>query len=218
MRDYSIKSDINTEGQLEFIEKYIGGCFMILFEAAEHDRPMMFDEEYNVVSAEGTYKTAYEAADAVLDLGSLANMVILEELVHNNDVGAGSFYIAVDFTGNSIYRKLTFMAPWDFNWAYEGDADGGYYASTFQYMIQDVDRSNGWYILAMKTDWFTDIVRAKWAELNKTDALKTTLKKVFADCKDLENDLGDDAWKIDMARNIYTFVAGRIKWLDKQWL
>ena len=216
---YSVRSDIFTKGQLDFIERYISGAFEILYHAVLYDTPYMFNSAYSVVPAKDTYSTAREAVEAVFDLDSLANMVILEELVHNNDVGAGSFYIAVDFTEDSKYKKLTFLAPWDFNWAYEGSANGGYYASTFQKPQHDgIDRSNPWYITAMKADWFQSIVKEKWSMLSESGALKDTTMQVLKDCSKLKNDLGDDAWKIDQAKNIVNFVNGRIKWLDKQWL
>ena len=66
---------------------------------------MKLDEHLQLVPAEG--RTPFEAVDDLLDLESLADMLILEELVQNYDVGAGSFYMAVDFTADSRYRKLT---------------------------------------------------------------------------------------------------------------
>ncbi|MBR6045025.1 MAG: CotH kinase family protein [Ruminococcus sp.] len=215
---YSVKSDINTEGQLEFIGKYLEGAFDILYQAAENGKRYRFDSAYNVVSAGDVYQTPYEAADAVFDLESLANMLILEELVHNYDVGAGSFYIAVDFSKNSKYPKLTFLAPWDFNWAYYEEASGQYYACTFQKIQDDgYDRSNPWFITAMKADWFRKIVTDKWAKLSEGDAIIETTKQVTRDCNKLKRDLGDDSWKIDCAKDIAKFVVGRVRWLDKQW-
>ena len=70
----------------------------------------------------------------------------------------------------------------------------------------------------MKADWFQSIVKEKWSMLSESGALKDTTMQVLKDCSKLKNDLGDDAWKIDQAKNIVNFVNGRIKWLDKQWL
>ena len=215
-KDYSIKSDINTEEQLKFIEKYTRGCFEILYEAPENGRAMKFDESFNTVPAEGV--TPQEAVEAVIDTDSLINMLILEELVHNNDVGAGSFYMAVDFSGQSIYKRLTFLAPWDFNWAYEGKSSGKYYACTFQDIWKDgYDRSNIWYTVAMKADWFADKVRARWRTLSGSGVLTETTKQILADCYTLKNDLGEESWKTDKAKDICNFINGRIRWLDKQW-
>ena len=125
--------------------------------------------------------------------------------------------MARDLSADSIYEKLTFLAPWDFNWAYEGDADGSYYACTFQPEVGKQDRSNPWFITAMKADWFKEIVKARWSELSDSGALRDTAKKILDDVSKLENDLGEDAWKIDKVADIINFVYGRIEWLDSQW-
>ncbi|MBR1750375.1 MAG: CotH kinase family protein, partial [Ruminococcus sp.] len=213
--EYSIKSDINTQGQLDFIDNYTAGVFKILYEAAEHDTALTFDSAYNVVPAEGM--TPQEAVEAVIDTESLADMLILEELVHNYDVGEGSFYMARDFSHESIYQKLTFLAPWDFNWAYEGQPGGGYYACAFQPEIGEQDRSNPWFITAMKADWFKDTVKSRWSELRASGALDEAAKTVLSDAEALEKDLGEEAWKIDKVKEIITFVYGRIDFLDGEW-
>ena len=216
-REYSVKNDIRTEEQLAFIERYTDGVFTILYEGAEKGRAMRFDDSWNVVPAEDM--TPFEAVSAVIDLDSLAGMLILEELIHNYDVGAGSFYMAVDFSEGSVYPRLTFLAPWDSSWAYEGSPSGGYYAGTFQPIVSDgMDRSNPWYIVAMKADWFREIVKARWAELSRSGVLKKTTARILEECRALENDLGPDAGKIDKAADILRFVDERIDWLDSQWL
>lgn len=213
--DYSIKSDTYSDEQRAFIEKYIKGAFKILYEAAEKDNPMKFDEDYNVVSAEGI--TAKEAAEAVIDLESLAFLLIHDELIHDYDVGEGSFYMAVDFSKDSTMKKLTFTAPWDFNWAYNDNPSRKFFACTFQPIVGEQDRSNPWYITAMKAEWFSEIVIAKWKELDSTGAVTAAVNEVKAGVEGLRNDLGDEEWKIDSANDIIKFVERRIAWLNKQW-
>lgn len=213
--DYSIKSDTYSDEQRAFIEKYIKGAFKILYEAAEKDNPMKFDEDYNVVSAEGI--TAKEAAEAVIDLESLAFLLIHDELIHDYDVGEGSFYMAVDFSKDSTINKLTFTAPWDFNWAYNDNPSRKFFACTFQPIVGEQDRSNPWYITAMKAEWFSEIVIAKWKELDSTGAVTAAVNEVKAGVEGLRNDLGDEEWKIDSANDIIKFVERRIAWLNKQW-
>ena len=213
--EYSLKSDLNIQGQLDFIEKYTGGAFKILYEACVNNKALKFDSKYEIVGADDM--TPQEAVEAVMDTQSLADMLILEELVHNYDVGEGSFYMAIDLSDESIYPKLTFLAPWDFNWAYEGSPSGGYYAATFQPEIGSQDRSNPWFITAMKADWFKDTVKEKWAALKESDALKNACKKVLDDASLLANDLGEDEWKIDKVYDIVSFIYGRIDFLDGEW-
>ncbi len=213
--DYSIKSDIRSDEQKAFIEKYVKGAFEILYEAAEKNNPMMFDEDYNVVSADNM--TAKEAAEAVIDLESLAFLLIHDELIHDYDVGEGSFYMAVDFSEDSTMKKLTFTAPWDFNWAYNDNPSRKFFACTFQPIVGEQDRSNPWYITAMKAEWFSDIVKAKWNKLYSEGTLKNTVDEVKKGIEGLRNDLGDEEWKIDSANDIVRFVQKRISWLNKQW-
>ena len=215
---YTIKSDTFSDEQRKFIEKYYKGVFKICYEGIENNKPMMFDKDYNVVSATGKYRTAQEAIEAVVDTNSLANMLILEELVHNYDVGAGSFFMAVDFSDTSKYKRLTFLAPWDFNWAYSDSAYDAYYASTFQKPVHDMaERSNIWLIMFMNADWFQDIVKDKWAGLQKDDSLMKVVYEVCDVAESLEGDLGDENWRINSAGDIAEFVAGRIEWLDTVW-
>lgn len=216
--DFSIKSDITCDEQRQFIEKYLGGVFRIMYEAVENNNPMMFDKDYNVVSAEGVYPTAKEAVEAVIDLDSMVNTMILQELVHNYDVGAGSFYMAVDFSEESKYKRLTFLAPWDFNWAYSEETHGRYYAGAFQTPVHDMyERSNVWLTVIMKADWFRDMLKEKWKELDNGTALAKTTAKVLKIAQSLENDLGDESWRIDSAKGIVSFVRGRIRWLKGEW-
>lgn len=214
---YSIRSDTTTRAQRGFIAKYLRNVYRILVKAAEGEL-LMFDENYDLVSASGIYSTAKEAVEAVIDAESLANYLILEELVQNYDVGEGSFYMAVDFGKNSVYPRLTFLAPWDFNWGYTEDPSAGYYACTFQPPVMDSDRSNVWFIAAMKQEWFADIVKEKWRPLSESGAIENTALAVKEHTALLANDLGEDAWKTDKAAEICAYVVKRKRWLDKQWL
>lgn len=213
---YAIKSDVWGIDQEQFIKNWLTGVYNILYEASANGRAMRLDSQLQTVPAEGI--TAFEAVDEVLDLESLADMLILEELIQNYDVGAGSFYMAVDFTADSLYRKLTFMGPWDLSWGYIEQPDGGYYASTFQNHIQGMDNSNPWFVLAMKLEGFRDIVRDRWRELSDSGVLTETTGQVLADIEDLAGDLGDEnADKLAEGRKIVDYVNARIKWLDGQW-
>ena len=177
---------------------------------------MRLDENLRLGPAEDM--TAFEAVNELLDLESLADMLILEELVQNYDVGGGSFYMAIDFSADSLYRKLTFMGPWDLSWGYKEPADGGFYAATFQNHIQGMDNSNPWFVLAMKLDGFREIVRNRWKALSESGALTETTARVLEDIEDLAGDLGaENAEKLENGRKIVEYVNARIRWLDGQW-
>ena len=216
-RIYSIKSDYNTPSQKRWISRWMEGTYTILYEAAVHGRAMRHGLNGQAVDITNKSVTPFEAVSAVLDLESVANMLILEELVHNYDVGEGSFYMAVDFSEKSRYPKLTFVAPWDFNWAYDGPTDG-WYACTFQPPAADWDRSNAWFILAMKMPEFRELVQARWQALRETDILESTLESIETEIASLQPDIPpSESWRIQAGYNIVDFVRGRIAWLDEQW-
>lgn len=213
---YAIKSDIRSDEQAKFIERWLNGAFHVLYEAASKGRAMKLDENLQAVPAEDL--TPFEAVNELLDLESLADMLILEELVQNYDVGAGSFFAAVDFSEDSRYEKLTFLGPWDFSWGYTEAPDGGYYAAAFQNHIQGMDNSNPWYVLAMKLEEFQTIVRNKWAKLSDSGALAETTMRVLVDIEGLAGDLGEEnKSKLEEGRRIVDYVNKRIRWLDEQW-
>ena len=213
---YAIKSDVMGSGQEQYIEAWLKGVYGVLYEAAEFGGATRLDENLRLVPAEDM--TAFEAVNELLDLESLADMLILEELVQNYDVGGGSFYMAIDFSADSLYRKLTFMGPWDLSWGYKEPADGGFYAATFQNHIQGMDNSNPWFVLAMKLDGFREIVRNRWKALSKSGALTETTARVLEDIEDLAGDLGaENAEKLENGRKIVEYVNARIRWLDGQW-
>ena len=212
---YAIKSDLRSDEQGRYIRNWLNGAYNVLYEAAS-GRAMKLDGQLQAVPAEEM--TPFEAVEGLLDLESLADMLILEELIQNYDVGAGSFYMAVDFSADSKYQKLTFLGPWDMSWAYIEPADGGYYAGTFQNHIQGMDNSNPWFVLAMKLEGFQQIVKNRWKALSESGALTDTTRQVLADIEGLAGDLGEEnADKLVKGREIVEYVNARIRWLDEQW-
>ncbi len=213
---YAIKSDVQDEKQEQYIEKWLKGVYSVLYEAAANGEAVRLDEELRPVPAENL--TGFEAVNELLDLESLADMLILEELVQNYDVGAGSFYMAIDFSADSRYKKLTFLGPWDLSWGYIEPPDGGFYAGTFQNHIQGMDNSNPWFVLAMKLEGFRSIVRERWKALSGSGVLTETTRQVLADIEDLAGDLGEEnAGKLTEGKKIVDYVNARIRWLDGQW-
>ena len=212
--DYSIKSDTTTQSQRDFIEKYMNNLFEIVYAACVEDRALMFDENYDTVDATGIL-TPKEAVEAVMDTESVIDMLIMEELAHNYDVGAGSFFMAVDFSQYSRYPRLTFLAPWDFNWAYEDDLLGGYYAATFQEPQDAWDRSNIWFIVMMKADWFREDVLKHFDRYVEDGRLTERLDSLDEYAEQFRADLGDESWRVDCGKDLCNKVRNRINHLDK---
>lgn len=218
--DFTLKNDVYSDEQVIFIQKYMKGVWDICYNAIQKNKFYKLDENFNLVAAP-EFSTAKEACEAVIDLESLANEMILEELVRDNDVGAGSLYMAVDFTvkPGKKYSKLTFECPWDFNWAYGTYSEDEefykgktrYYAGAWQPKYVNTDnyeRSHPWFILFNNAPWFRKMQLDKWKEIGPEN-LKETLV-------DVESKLEIPLKECNVSQTTTTFVKNRIDYIDKE--
>lgn len=217
--DYSIKSDVYGKEQKNYIRDYVRGCFQVLYEAGQGNY-LTLDAENHVIASEAS--SAYEAVSAVIDVDSLVNMYILYELVNDNDCGEGSFYMCVDASENSNFPRLTFTAPWDFNWAYEGEPAGQYYAAAFDpedFVEEMGDRSNPWFITAMSQEWFQSLVKHRWNSLMAGGELQKLIKETYEMVDTYREDYSK---QIDYAtycgKDLLDWLEKRIEWLNENWV
>lgn len=214
---FTVKSRVNSKEQMKFIENHMRGVYDIVYEACVNGVAKTLDENQKVVDAPDL--TPQEAVEQWMDLESFIDMIILQELVQDYDVGAGNMNFAVDFSEGADIKRLTVMAPWDFNWGYSENPNRGYYASTWQTNQHDnYDRSNVWYVTLMTGEWFRDMVFARWTEISCSGQLDATLKQVKTYVERCRQGLGNEEWRVDKGKELCDYVAKRIKFLDKEWL
>ena len=231
---YSIKSDIYSNKQTQYIKKYINNVFTVLYEACENgnyyflnknnDPVAAKQKKLKVKDADGNLKDPAEVvAERVIDLDSVVDLYLVYEITKDRDVGEGSFYMYADFSPESEDHRLTFTCPWDFEWAYEGSSSGKYAAvfNTESFVEVFEERSNPWFILLIRQDWFKERVRRRWTELRTSDEdtgidmISQCLKEERALLEKYSKDLakqGSNACK--KAENLISWTEKRIKWLD----
>ena len=155
--------------------------------------------------------------------------MILEELVRDNDVGAGSLYMAIDFHNKQPgdkYYKLTFECPWDFNWAYSpitNDRDGGaYWNAKKQYFAgawqskevgdDGYERSHGWFILFNNAPWFRKMLREKWEQIGAGN-LTELVNKVERNLEPVLDEANLSQSNTDFVLDRITYINNNL-WLD----
>lgn len=216
--EYSIKNDLYSQNQIDFIDKYLNNLFKIVYEACENGKYYKFDENYDLVDSDVI--TAEEAVSNVMDIDSVRDMYILYEIVHDYDCGEGSFYMCVDLSKDSKCPKLKFTSPWDFNWAYN-DSTEKYYAGAFtdkNFVAKKGDRSNPWFIILCKQDWFMATVKEKWTEMSQEKLLQGCIKTEREYLKEYDADLRKgEEWGPDSAEDLFNWIENRIYWLNSQW-
>ena len=108
-------------------------------------------------------------------------MYILDEIVCDRDCGTGSFYMCVDFSGESDFNRLTFVSPWDSGWGYTVSCTD-FFAGAFQdeaFVEIYGDRSNAWYVVFATQDWFDELVRERWKEVYTEDGIIKVIEDTY---------------------------------------
>lgn len=188
----TIKSDIYSQKQHDFIADYINNVYRIMYSAAYENKAYVFNGDYTKIS-ETSDITPEEAVKKVVDLDSLADMYVISELTCDADIALSSFYMDVDFSAGGD-KILHFEAPWDFDSAMGNKdrcADGtGFYAASAVPDVNDNDSLgiDGWYesinpwlAVLMPQSWYKDIIREKWTKAYDSGVFERGLKLIEND-------------------------------------
>lgn len=168
-----------------------------------------------------------------VNLQSLVDIYIVNEIVKNVDVGWSSFYL---FKSNAK-GKLQFGPPWDFDLAL-GNANcvKGFdsWAGISPYHVLNINaNSNPWFCYALGNKWFRDLVQQRWAvlkdEIGKlpktvTNEAETNYKSYCRNFEKWNTILGKQVYiepkqiaALTSFKDHYTYLSD---WLDKRitWL
>ncbi len=131
-REFDILSEHSTEEECSFIRDY-----MIKVDAAirTHDKNKIAE---------------------LVDLHSMVDIFIIEELGKDCDWGATSFYMYKEKRG-----KLYFTSPWDYDFCF-----GSYSTALSELkLVSEGSGGNDWFSELYNVDWFVDMVRARMNSL-----------------------------------------------------
>jgi hypothetical protein len=105
-----------------------------------------------------------EKMEKYIDLDSLIDTYLVEEVVKNLDTGWDSYYLYKNKGG-----KLHFGPIWDFDLSL-GNADNGteFYEGLFTALPFGSGGGNQWYYLSMDNEWFRELVVKRWDEIKET--------------------------------------------------
>ena len=169
----TIKSDIYDQAQRNFIASFVNNVYNIMYAAAYYDEAYIFNDTYTEIY-KTTEITPQEAVERVVNISSLADTYLINELLCDADVYWSSFFLSADF-GPEGDKKLTFEAHWDFDSAMGNKnrcVDGtGFYAAN---IVPDVNGGPGrggeyntinpWLAVLAYEDWYQDIIRENWTK------------------------------------------------------
>lgn len=180
---FTIKSDIYSMEQRDFIENFVEGAYRIMYESAYNNKAYEFTGDYSQLVESDL--TPREAVEKVVDVNSLVDMYIISEIACDADLYWSSFYMSADF-GENGNKKLTFTAPWDYDSAFGNTARctdaKGYYASNIIHDVNAVyNTANPWLLVLAYEDWYRDIIKEKWTEAYDGGLFERVLKQIEND-------------------------------------
>ena len=164
---YTIKNDLNEynyAAQREYIENYMQTLWDDCY-AAVND-PNKTEEEVKAV------------IEGCIDVQSLVDTYLLQEIVCDPDLYITSFFMTLDLS--KADAKLTFQAPWDFdstmgNKKHDANVQG-LYAGVVGYDVncERIGTGNPWMMLLINQSWFNEMVKEKWNAVKDSVFSKVT--------------------------------------------
>ena len=211
-RDYAIKTDVYSQDQVNFIKKYITNVYYALYKAVHGDGLYVLDKNNELKKS--PYTSQYETLNSIIDLESVFKMYLLYEHMKDIDVGFGSFYMFVDFSSTGVYKRLTFGAPWDFDWS-SGNVNDNYVAkSDGEYCSNNQGNYNPWFFMFSKTDFFRSMMKKYYSVFKNSNILEGAINQAnyFASAYQSDYAKNYSKWK-----NLGTIVPKYTPNVAKQW-
>ena len=184
-KDYTIKSDVFDQKQVSYIKKYLTNVFTALKNIFKDGKLQVLDDEHNLIDS--PYTSEYETLNSMIDLDSLFKTYVLQEYMKNIDVGYSSFYMFVDFSKKSLYPRLTFGAPWDFDWS-SGNVNTSVKSATGEYNSTDFQNKNVWLYLLSKTDFFKAMFKKYYSVFANSQILEGAIAQANYEASAFKSD------------------------------
>ena len=178
---YTIKSDFYSVEQSNFIMNYTENVFKIIYDALYNDKFTTFNDDFTQI-VDSEYTNSRQTIEAVMNVDSLVDTVIMSEVLCDNDIDFSSFFFTFDMSALGD-KKLTFQAPWDFDSGLGmmrglEELDKIFSANVCTNAMKAL---NPWTAIMFKADWFKQELAKRWAQLAERgvfDRLITLIDKV----------------------------------------
>ena len=172
---YVIQSDIYSADQRNHIKKVMQNIWDIMRRASCYGEYYTLDANGNLIP-DPDATSPEDCISKVVDLNSLADMFLLQELVENMDVSWSSFFFSIDLSENGNH-KLTFEAPWDFDWSLgQGEyRENALWSSTRGTVGRDY---NPWLHIVAGQEWFLKLAGERWNALEQSELIPQTCARI----------------------------------------
>ncbi len=216
---YAIKSDIYSDAQKKHITKHMQHVYDVVYDAVCVDHSDLNLRPYKTLNADSeivvdrTITSALECVERLIDLDSLVDTFLLNEIMLDTDVGWSSFYMSVDLSATGD-RLLTFEAPWDFDWGLTcyDHMLGVLYSCNYHNFYTAATHVNPWLVILSNENWFWEMARARWAEFRNSNVVDVCCLELEAYTQIMEQNFNGnfEVWSGSLTvggKNSSTFIA-----------
>lgn len=228
MNGYSIKSDVYSEEQRDFLAKIVKNIYDIVYNALYCDHSDLFKSPYLTLDEEGNVKadysitTARQAVEKVINVESFVKVYILNQIIMDCDMGWSSFLMTIDMSENGD-KRLTLQAPWDFEICFGRRDEPFVDAINQKYQSATVEwtLSNPWLMLLSNESWFKQEVYNEWTRLKESGLFVSamqmieTYSTVYKDNYNKDSELWyKKGYDCDSAQKIANWLQTRLNFLN----
>lgn len=119
---YTVTNDIMNQEQHDFVSNCMQNIWNVVYDAIKRNHDDLTINPFHTLTSDGEYAidtstSVEEAVSKVIDIDSLVDMFILHDISEDRDIGFSSFNFSLDMS-EAGDRKLTYVSPWDFDYAY----------------------------------------------------------------------------------------------------
>ena len=178
LNEFTVKSDIYSQSQLDFLSSYVGNVYKIIYEAVYNKKSYTFDSDYtNII--EKPELSSFEAINNVINIDSFVDKYLLMEIACDQDLYWNT-YFQLDMSNNGD-NKIAMSSVWDLNLScgfVDSDRNNvSGFNPNYLYVANQKTQPfiNAWYLILIHEDWFWDLVKEKWKLLVDNGVLYNSL-------------------------------------------
>ena len=196
---FSIKNKITNDAQVTYLKERVKKVYEVMYRAIYNAEYYEINENNELVPSELT--TTQEVLSKTINIKSFVDRYILEELVCNPDLAHSSFYFTLDMSEQGD-KLVSLACPWDYDRGY--GLTNGFANDPEAAGLWAKECTLGWWIsMLANTDWFTDLVKARWQELYDSYFMRKVLNLQDDYCQAYVQDFARnyDEWDIYWGEN-----------------
>lgn len=201
---YTMKNDIYHDSQRAFAGTYLENVYRVAYYATRGTSYNISEDGLKTVSAPAA--SIQDHLNRYIDLQSMVDTYILNEIACDPDIGWSSFYLDFDM-GEGADHRLRFEAPWDWDSAFGNRS--GYCENARDYYAYG--STNPWLTVLTGQTFFQNMIKAKWTQLVENNVFQDMFDTLHAYSTRYESDYAANFQRWNHMGGNYGGTSGELR-------